>query len=290
MLSRSDSWGRSTDDFHRLLSWAMGGVCERPVGDRRRRVTGWGSAAGEAIAWAFGWGDIGPTLVRPWLGCSADWVAGWEAGGAAWALRRLARMGSRTRGARRRHDGRGGPGIARLCNVPMYRAWMGITRRRRASERKKRPTLVGLWLGVERVPGWRPNLPSERANDVCCTRAVGEARRHGVSSGHGRWLGGPQEGSGVWSVWVVWCSMFHAPCPRPRGCWRSSRDLLIAVTSGSRVKSPCNGHGSHYVIPYHYVIPVSLQDTIHVNRPSIHPSIHPHRMCPDMGQRKRKRQ
>lgn len=95
ILSRSDSWGRSTDDFHRLLSGAMGGVCERAVGDRRWRVTGWRSAAGAVFAWAFGWADMGSTLVRPWLGRSTGWVAELSADGAAGALGRVARMGPR---------------------------------------------------------------------------------------------------------------------------------------------------------------------------------------------------
>lgn len=117
MLSRSDSWGRSTDDFHRLFSWATGAVCERPVWDRRFRVTGgrsaaaaaaaavgvegpwglwglWGAWGGEAFAWAFGWGDMGPTLVRPWLRRSLGSVAEWVAESAAWAPGRLARMGN----------------------------------------------------------------------------------------------------------------------------------------------------------------------------------------------------
>lgn len=83
MLSRSDSWGRSTDDFQRLLSWVMGAVLERPVWERLWRFTAsrsdvgvvgaWSGcsgafdltdAAGEAFPWAFGWGDMGSTLVR----------------------------------------------------------------------------------------------------------------------------------------------------------------------------------------------------------------------------------
>jgi len=111
MLSRSSSWGRSIDDFQRLLlSWTMGAVRERPVWERVLGVT-WScsgsgvrtpwlafdltDAGGEVFPWASGWGDMGSTLIRP-LG--RHLVAGWVADIAGWALRSFARMRSFGRG------------------------------------------------------------------------------------------------------------------------------------------------------------------------------------------------
>jgi hypothetical protein len=88
MLSRSDSWGRSTDDVQSAGSGAMGAVLERPTWARRVGVTSdesgesgeaewqapWpGSqgvldlteAGGEVFVWASKSGDMGSTLVRP---------------------------------------------------------------------------------------------------------------------------------------------------------------------------------------------------------------------------------
>jgi hypothetical protein len=110
MLSRSSSWGRSIDDFQRLLSWTMGAVRERPVWESVLGVTcscsGSGvrtpwlaldltDAGGEVFPWASGWGDMGSTLIRP-LG--RHLVAGWVADIAGWALTTLARMRSFGRG------------------------------------------------------------------------------------------------------------------------------------------------------------------------------------------------
>lgn len=110
MLSRSSSWGRSIDDFQRLLSLTMGAVRERPVCARLLGVTwscsasGVGSpwlavdltdAGGEVFPWASGWGDMGSTLIRP---SGRHLVAGWVADIAGRALRTLARMRSFGRG------------------------------------------------------------------------------------------------------------------------------------------------------------------------------------------------
>ena len=83
ILSRSSSWGRSIDDFQRLLlSWAIGAVRERPVCERLFGVTASCSATeegvraswlafdltdagGEVVAWASCWGDMGSTSIRP---------------------------------------------------------------------------------------------------------------------------------------------------------------------------------------------------------------------------------
>lgn len=123
MLSRSDSWGRSMDDFQRLFSGSMGAVLERPVWERVFGVTSGRSAAdegspwlgcgrafdltdagGEVFPWAFGWGDMGSTtLVRPSLEGSWRSVAERLADIAGRAVETLARMRST---ARRKHSGR----------------------------------------------------------------------------------------------------------------------------------------------------------------------------------------
>jgi hypothetical protein len=96
MLSLSDSCGRSTDDFHRLLSCVRGAVLERPVCARVFGVTAPRSAAcceapwlgcsggvcaltdagGEAFPWVSGWFDMGSTLVRPSRRRACESVAG----------------------------------------------------------------------------------------------------------------------------------------------------------------------------------------------------------------------
>jgi len=106
ILSRSSSWGRSIDDFHRWFSCTMGAVRERPVWARLFGVTasrsGWGvgasfgefnltDAGGEVFAWASGVGDMGSTLIRP---SGGHLVAGWVADMARRALTTLARMWS----------------------------------------------------------------------------------------------------------------------------------------------------------------------------------------------------
>jgi hypothetical protein len=95
MLSLSESCGRSMDDFHRMLSCAMGAVLERPVCARVFGVTapwsdsGWeeawpGSggvldltdAGGEVFPGASNCCDMGPTLVKPSRGRPCEGVAG----------------------------------------------------------------------------------------------------------------------------------------------------------------------------------------------------------------------
>lgn len=51
-------------------------------------------AVGEAFRWAFGWDDMGPTLVRPWIRRSRGCVAECVADIAGRALGTLARMWS----------------------------------------------------------------------------------------------------------------------------------------------------------------------------------------------------
>jgi hypothetical protein len=86
MLSRSESWGRSTDDFQSVSPCAFGAVLERPVCASVFGVTAsccssganvpWPAsgaggvfdltdAGGEVFAWASGSCDMGSTLVQP---------------------------------------------------------------------------------------------------------------------------------------------------------------------------------------------------------------------------------
>jgi hypothetical protein len=113
MLSRSDSWGRSIEDFQRLLfSWLIGAVCERPVCERLLGVTascspggaGVGAswlasdltdAGGEVFPWASGWGDMGATSIRLTVG---DLVAESLANIAGRVLRAVARVRALGRG------------------------------------------------------------------------------------------------------------------------------------------------------------------------------------------------
>jgi hypothetical protein len=108
MLSRSSSWGRSSDDCHRLFSGAMGAVLERPVWESFLGVTTgwsgearWGSpllgrcgafdltdAGGEVFLWASEWGDMGVTLVRLAVRHSSVGVADRVADIAGRAMRR----------------------------------------------------------------------------------------------------------------------------------------------------------------------------------------------------------
>ena len=126
ILSRSDSCGRSTDDFQRLLSWDKGAVLERPAWERLLRVTASRSeesverpwlwpgafdltdAEGEVFVWAFGWGDMGSTLVRPASGRSSRCVADCVADIAGRALGGLARMRSLFAAETQRKASRGG--------------------------------------------------------------------------------------------------------------------------------------------------------------------------------------
>lgn len=126
MLSLSESCGRSTDDFHKALSWALGVVLERPVcardfgGGSRCSWRAWAGdvgepwaecggvlaltdAGGEVFPLASNCCDMGPTLVRPSRGRRPAGVAGRVAERAARAPGTAARMGSL--GARREHGG-----------------------------------------------------------------------------------------------------------------------------------------------------------------------------------------
>lgn len=99
MLSLSDSWGRSTDDFQSVSPWALGVVLERPVCARVFGVTAscclgegleapWSlaepgtggvfdltDAGGEVYPWASDCCDMGSTLVRPSRGRPLEGVS-----------------------------------------------------------------------------------------------------------------------------------------------------------------------------------------------------------------------
>jgi hypothetical protein len=144
MLSRSDSWGRSIDDFQRLFSWLMGAVRERPVCERLLGVTascspggagagvgagvGVGAswlasdltdAGGEVFPWASGWGDMGATSIRLTV---RDLVAGSMANIAGRVLRAVARVRALGRGGDTAEGQQGRVWLAQVRSEGFYAA------------------------------------------------------------------------------------------------------------------------------------------------------------------------
>lgn len=72
MLSLSESCGRSTEDFHSVLSWKIGAVLERPVCASVLGVTASSSGDGLGAPWA----GLGGVLALTDAGWASPWVSG----------------------------------------------------------------------------------------------------------------------------------------------------------------------------------------------------------------------
>jgi hypothetical protein len=180
MLSLSESWGRSMDDFHRVLSCTFGAVLDRPVCASVFGVTaswsdsGWAEpwpgcsgvldltdAGGEVFAWASVCCDMGPTLVRPSRRRAGDGVAGCVAESAATPG---------TVGARMRSVG--------AAEAQRKASWGGVSGRRPAvrAAGRARDGAGWEWQRVRVADGPRsPAVGGRRANPGC-TEILGQAK------------------------------------------------------------------------------------------------------------------
>lgn len=221
MLSRSDSCGRSTDDFQSRSSGAIGAVLERPACERLLGVTaswakegvddpwpGWcgafdlTDAGGEAVPWASGCGDMGSTLVRPSLRRSRGCVAEPVAEDAGRALATVARMRLLGAAGAQRNSQQG-----RTSERGRWRGRIGRAAAQDPGGQRVRisggPRSDVVWIGVQ-DPGGAKILQARDRNDVCAGRhgargvlaaivASGGARDGGIArrrkiADNGPWL------------------------------------------------------------------------------------------------------